>query len=125
MMLAIKPSVSNDEKVTLRGALAALEPFKQLNATMPLQYVTAFLLVALHEGESVAWYAKQAGVSPSVMTRHLLDIGEYNRYHEEGYGLVEQTIDPMDRRSHKARLTVKGRGLVSTMIRALTAHRGK
>jgi hypothetical protein len=33
-------------------------------------------------------YAKRAGVSVSVMSRHLLDIGERNRHMEEGFRLV-------------------------------------
>jgi hypothetical protein len=42
-----------------------------------------------------------ADVSPTVMTRHLLDIGDRNRAREEGFGLVTQERDKFDlRRTH-------------------------
>ena len=46
---------------------------------MPVQYITSFLLVATDEGLTVTDYAKKAGVSKSVMSRHLLDIGGRSR----------------------------------------------
>ena len=65
---------------------------------MPLQYVQAFLLAATEENLNVSTYATRAGTSQSLMTRHLLDLGEVNRYHEEGMGFVEAYRDMMDRR---------------------------
>jgi DNA-binding MarR family transcriptional regulator len=114
-----RQSVSDQDKGQLKALLTALEPFRELKSTMPLQYVATFLLVATDEGKSVTEYANKAGLTQSVMTRHLLDMGEFNRYREEGFNLIEQVIDPMDRRSHLARLTVKGRGLVARLGRAL------
>jgi DNA-binding MarR family transcriptional regulator len=119
MMADFKQSVSADDKPVLKSALTALEPFKNLNSTMPLQYVTAFILIALDEGQSVTEYAKRAGVAPSVMTRHLADLGDVNRYHEAGFGLVEQETDLADRRYKKVRLSHKGKGVAAQIIRAL------
>lgn len=119
MSTPVKQSVSQDDKAVLHSALAALEPFKNLNSTMPLQYVTAFMLVALEEGKGVTEYAKEAGVAPSVMTRHLADLGDVNRYHEEGYGLVKLETDLMDRRFKKVMLTHVGKGIVAQIVRAL------
>jgi DNA-binding MarR family transcriptional regulator len=118
-MSEFKQSTTPHEKDLLKVALACIEPFTDIRSTMPLQYVKAFLLVALDEGLSVTEYARQAGISPSLMTRHLSDIGEVNRYHEGGFGLVEQETDLMDRRYKKAKLSVKGKGIVAKMVRAL------
>ena len=112
-------SVSDDEKAVLIGLLKALEPFHELNPTMPLQYVTAFLSVANKEGQNVSEYAKIVGTSQSLMTRHLADIGEINRYHEPGFGLVDAKTDPMDRRNQRNRLSAKGQHLVGQLVGAL------
>jgi hypothetical protein len=38
------------ERAAIRNLLGTFDPFFELRATMPLQYVTAFLLVAHEEG---------------------------------------------------------------------------
>ena len=84
---------------------------------MPLQYVAALLLVAEDEGLGVVDYAKRAGVSISVMSRHLLDIGERNRNMEEGFGLVTYRANPMELRKHEYMLTDKGHALLDQITR--------
>ena len=120
MMVSSRASVTEAEKSVLKNQLASLEPFKALRDTMPLQYVTAFLLVAMEEGHSVSEYARRLGISPSLMTRHLSDLGDTNRYHEAGFGLVEHYDDPKDKRFRFVRLTPKGRGVVGQIVRALS-----
>jgi DNA-binding MarR family transcriptional regulator len=99
--------------------LSALEPFRGVNPTMPLQLAFTFLLVARNEGLPVTEYAKRAGMAPGVMARNLLDLGEYNRRREPGLELVEERVDPMDRRIHRKFLTHKGRRLVGAVTRAM------
>ena len=118
-MSSFDQSVPDDEKAVLIGLLKSLKPFRELRKTMPLQYVTAFLSVAITEGQNVSEYAKTAGVSQSLMTRHLADLGEINRYHKPGYGLVEAETDMMDRRNQRNRLTAKGQRLVGQLLGAL------
>jgi hypothetical protein len=72
----IKQALEAGDKDSLTGMLGALENFRAIRLTMPLQYVISFLLVASDEGKSVSDYAEKAGVSLSVMSRHLLDIGD-------------------------------------------------
>jgi len=111
---------ADDEKKVLASLLKALKPFRAYRNTMPLQYVTAFLLVATDENQNVSEYAKRAGTSQSLMTRHLADLGAVNRYHEEGFGLVEGYDDIMDRRNRLIRLTAKGQRLVGQIFGSLT-----
>src|SRR6266481_2451495 len=108
---SLKKTIPADQQALLKKIRSSLKPFKTLRDTMPLQYVRTFLLVAGEEGENVSTYAKLAGTSQSLMTRHLYDLGEVNRYHEEGFGLVEQYDDPKDRRNRLMHLTVKGKAL--------------
>ena len=84
MSADFKPTLSQEERATARALYLALQQFTALRPTMPLQYVMTFLLVAMEEGKGVTEYAKMAEVPPTVMTRHLLDIGDLNREREAG-----------------------------------------
>lgn len=117
--MAQAKSLPDTQKGVLKSTYEALKPFRTLRETMPLQYVTAFLLVATDEHQNVTEYAKRAGTSQSLMTRHLADLGTVNRYHEEGFGLIEAYEDVMDRRNKLIRLTPKGRHVVWEMCEAL------
>lgn len=119
MVSDFRQSLSAEEKAELRRLLATLETFRNLRSTMPLQYVITFLLVCLDEGKGVTEYAKDAGVSQSVMTRHLEDIGDRNRHKMEGFGLITQRNDPLNLRKNQALLTNKGKGFASQLIRLL------
>lgn len=110
-------TLPDDDKKAVRNLLGALEPFRDLRATMPLQYVTAFLLVCHEEGLGVGDYATRASVSVSVMSRHLLDIGERNRHMQDGFGLVTYRANPMELRKHEYMLTDKGRALAHKILR--------
>jgi hypothetical protein len=116
----VKPSISPEEIESAEAMLLAIEPwFKMGHGVPPVAYVRAFLLVARKEGQTVADYATQAGITPTVMTRNLLDIGELNRQREAGLGLITQERDPFDLRKHRARLTTKGRKLAHDINVAL------
>lgn len=109
--------LSDGGKKVATAVREALWPFKELRHAMPLQYVIAFLLVAEEEGLGVGDYAERAGVSVSVMSRHLLDIGERNRNMEEGFGLVTFRANPMELRKHEYMLTDKGRAIMHRIQR--------
>jgi DNA-binding MarR family transcriptional regulator len=117
-MAKTKSELPPDQWAAVELTLDALEPFYNLRKTMPLQYVTAFLLVAMEENQNVTEYAKRARTSQSLMTRHLADIGMINRYHKPGFGLVEMYADLMDRRNKLVRLTAKGKAIVGKMCEA-------
>lgn len=118
-MSKFKPTLSEEERAACRALYLALKNFTALRSTMPLQYVMTFLLVAMEEGAGVTEYAKMNEVSPTVMTRHLLDIGDRNRAREAGFGLVTQERDEMDLRRHHARITPKGKALMHRVMMAL------
>jgi DNA-binding MarR family transcriptional regulator len=107
----------DEDRKRVRAVLGALEPFFAVRGTMPAQYIKAFLLVAEEEGLGVIDYAQRAGVSVSVMSRHLLDIGDRNRHMEEGFGLITHRVNPMELRKHEYFLTDKGRSLLHKVLR--------
>lgn len=106
-----------EERKAASRLLAALECFREMRTTMPLQYVFAFLLVALDEGKTVGEYAIKAGVSPSVMSRHIMDIGIRNRKMQPGFELVVTKQNVVNLREHTVHLTDKGRALFRKLAR--------
>jgi len=112
-------TLSDRNRGVINGLLGALDAFRAIRSTMPLQYVVAFLLVAEEEGLGVGDYAKRAGVSVSVMSRHLLDIGERNRNMTAGFGLVTYRANPLELRKHEYMLTDKGRALLHQIHRQM------
>lgn len=116
----VKPSLADNDIDDLRKFFLALRPFFDLDhPVLPAAYIKAALLVATNEGLTVSEYADKAGVSPTVMTRNLLDIGSLNRQRQEGLNLIEQVRDPHDLRKHRAKLTPQGRKLMHDVLAAL------
>jgi DNA-binding MarR family transcriptional regulator len=94
-----------------------MDAFRAIWPIMPLQQAYAFLFVALEEGRSVEEYAKRAGITQPVMTRILFALGSTGRRRKPGYGLVQQTIDTEDARTHQTFLTAKGKVLMREIVR--------
>ena len=92
------------------------QAFRQLDITIPLQLAYTFILCATYEGESVGDIAKRAGFATSTTSRHILDLGAFDRKKNPGYGLVETRIDPMELRRKTVHLTPKGRNLLNQII---------
>lgn len=124
-MSDFKPTLNDEERAFARALLSALEPFVADRQTMPIQYVMSFLRVAAEEGEGSTEYARRAGISPTVMTRHLLDIGDRNRAREEGFGWIAQERDKHDLRRHAAKVTHVGRALLNKSKNAILAWAGR
>lgn len=114
-----RQSLTIAEQKKVAALMAALEHFRILRPTMPAQYIYAFLMVCEDEGRGVTEYAQQAGVAQSVMSRHLLDLGDRDRSGQPGFGLVTLRQDPLNLRRHQAILTDKGRMLWHQVSRAL------
>ena len=98
-------------------SLSVMDVYLELRATMPAQYIRTFLLVAANEGLSVTEYAVLANTSKSVMSRHILDIGERDRHMQEGFGLVTYRPNPLELRRHEVFLTDKGRAMLYRIAR--------
>jgi hypothetical protein len=84
MQALSRTPVDPEDKRVAASLFNALREFMRERGDMPAQYILSFLLVAMDEGKSVSEYAQAVGVSNSVMSRHLLDIGERNRHLEKG-----------------------------------------
>lgn len=108
------------EEDTVYGLLKALEPVFELHGNIPARCIQALLLVAYREGGSVQDYARRAGMSPSTMSRNLLDIGPRNRHMQPGLGLVVARRKAENLRENEYSLSQKGQALVRKMLKRLT-----
>jgi hypothetical protein len=108
--------IPDEEKRASGSLLAALAPFFELRGDMPAQYIKTFLLVAMDEGHGVGEYARRAGVSKSVMSRHILDLGMRLRTGEPGLDLLMTRPNPMELRRHEVFLTAAGRTLAHRIL---------
>jgi DNA-binding MarR family transcriptional regulator len=104
---------------SLQRLMRVIEAFRALKRTMPAQYIHTFSLIARNEGLSVVEYAERANVSVSVMSRHILDIGDYARNRSNGFGLVTSRPNPMELRKHEVWLTAKGKALAHKIDRII------
>lgn len=116
---AASTSYDLDDRKHLDKASGLFQAFRALDSTMPLQLAYTFILCAIYEGESVGDIAKRAGFAVSTTSRHILDLGEYDRLKKPGYQLVETRIDPMELRRKTVHLTPKGRGLLNQIINTM------
>lgn len=113
---AMGSSYDLSDRKHLDKVTGLFQAFRQLDPTMPLQLAYTFLLCAIYEGESVGDIAKRAGFAMSTTSRHILDLGEYDRKKEPGYDLVETRVDPMELRRKTIHLTPKGKNLLNQII---------
>lgn len=98
-----------------RDLLVALTPVQQ----MPVNKLMTLLTVALKEGLTVDDYAKRAGISPTTMSRHLLDLGDIDRNGKPGLGLVDGRTNVTNQRERVYVLTIKGRSLLAKVVEAI------
>ena len=92
------------------------QAFRAIEKTMPIQIAYTFILIATHEGASIGDIARLAGFSLSTCSRHILDLGEFNRKKEPGYNLVETRINPLELRAKTVHLTALGRELLRKIV---------
>jgi DNA-binding MarR family transcriptional regulator len=111
----MRAQLSQREQV-IRSLLDSLDPFLELRHTMPARTIQAFLLVAQTPGLSVLEYARLARVSATTMSRNLLDLGDRNRYFQDGHGLVLGGDNENNRRERVYHLTEKGETLMLRLI---------
>lgn len=105
----------NELELFSRRLLVALEPVRDL----PVNKLMTLLTVAHKQGLTVDDYAKRAGISPTTMSRHLLDLGEVDRKQEAGLGLVEGRVNVTNQRERVYELTAKGRALLTKVTGAI------
>jgi hypothetical protein len=116
--------IGPSDKRAIQTLLWALKPLVNLRGSIPLPFVTTFLMVALDEGKGVGNYASAIGVSRFAMSRYLRDIGNRARNGGPGLGLVTIEPHPIDPRRRQVFLTAKGRSVANDVFQQMRRTRG-
>ncbi len=119
--------ITQSDRKTTQALLWALKPLSNLRGSIPLPFVTSFLMVAAEEGKGVNAYARAMGIHRAAMSRYLRDIGDRARNGGPGLGLVTVADDPADPVRSQVFLTPKGRSIAKQIFRQIrkgtkTAH---
>lgn len=107
------------ERRKARRLLAALEEFRGLDPDMQMPMAATLLLVAMHEDISRTEVMNRLGVAGSTATRNLMGLMASGRLGRAGHGLVEQRVNPLERRWRLHRLTPEGEHMVRRLLSAL------
>jgi hypothetical protein len=118
--------ISPSDQRGLQTLLWALKPLSNLRGSIPLPFVTTFLMVAINEGEGVCAYARTMGIHRASMSRYLSAIGDRARDAGPGLGLVTVARHPNEPQRRQVFLTTKGRLIAEEMFRQMRrANRAK
>jgi hypothetical protein len=112
--------MTNDRHAVAQALFLALEPFVKESPNMTLQNFMTFLRVASAEGKGVTEYADAAGIFKTVMTRHLLDLGDRDRHGGDGLGYIQQVRDRKDMRVNRSWISHKGAAFLDSAYKALS-----
>ncbi|TFU06181.1 hypothetical protein EUV02_03985 [Polymorphobacter arshaanensis] len=80
-----------------------------ISPLLPLQVAHTFVMVARNEGKNLTEITELMSSKVSTVSRHLLDLGDYTRKMEPGYGLVESKTAPTNLRTKQFYLTSRGK----------------
>jgi DNA-binding MarR family transcriptional regulator len=105
------------EKLELERIIRALEHFRHLSHTMPIQQVIVFLTLCLNEGKSFREITEIIpGAKTGTMSRQMNDLGPRNRHFEPGFNLITSRQDPMELRQNQYYLTDAGLKLAESIL---------
>lgn len=112
--------LTQEDKRNLRRLLDALNLFASLQPEhktkpLPLDMFRVFLTIAMNEGLGTLELAKHSKIVNTTVSRHIMDMGDLDRYQNEGLELVFQKLDVRDKRRHPTFLSPKGRGFLSRL----------
>src|SRR5262249_24523401 len=117
----VEQTFTEEEKRDFDAFRTALKLFLEKKPLISVLYVDALLAVALNEGGTVNEYALVTNVSPSVMSRHLLDLSDVDRQNHKGLALVITMRDLKDPRITRTVLSAEGKELMRGVLRRLKA----
>jgi DNA-binding MarR family transcriptional regulator len=123
MMTYNKLPIEDERK--LRALVHVLDYFQGHAPQIPVSMIEAFFLVAMNEGCSLKDVVELSGKPQSTISRHLLDLCEFNRHREPGLGLVAWRMSPMELRRKEYYLTPKGKGLLRRVLAEEFVESGK
>ena len=113
------PKSTRKEERAARKALAAIQLFRELDGDMQMPMAASFLLVALNDGVSRTEVMNTLEVAGSTATRNLMGLMESGRLGRPGHGLIDQKVNPDERRWRMHSLTPKGKKFLRRLAQIL------
>lgn len=105
-------------KQGLRELFRCTEVLRELNAEMPMQMASVFLMIAIKPGIYQRDLPDVVNLSQSSVSRNVNALAAVTRHGTSGLGLVEQRIGSLGGRTPELHLTAAGKDLV----RKLSGH---
>jgi DNA-binding MarR family transcriptional regulator len=103
----------------LHGMAKAIGELRKIEPEIEAQAMLTLLWVAIQPGITMKELSERIGVSQSTTSRNVAMLGEINRRHEPGHGLLVAREDPTERRRKIVELTAKGRLVVASIAEHL------
>jgi DNA-binding MarR family transcriptional regulator len=103
-------------------ALRFIQEFQKVDPFLSVSTAHAFLIAAVHEGETIACILQRSPVSRSAFYRAIADLCEGRKIaigkagRMTGHGLLVTRNRPEDQREREVFLTARGRALVVAIV---------
>lgn len=105
-----------DTRVAISRFLQGVDLFRAIDPDMNLGEIATFLNMVLNEESTLREIGEKAGIGMSTIGRYAQDLTELGRKNDgNGHNLVNEVIDPMDRRKRVRQLTPKALKLINSL----------
>lgn len=109
---------SSKERQLVR-LMRVVDMMRMLDATLPIQTFSAFLVIATKEGQNVTEIGTRIGLGQSSASRNVSALTEWDWRKKVGLKLVEYRQDPMNLSIKTVWLTAKGKAMVEQITETL------
>jgi DNA-binding MarR family transcriptional regulator len=100
--------------------IAVMHKVRELDPEMPAQTLLALLEISSHENFSQQDLREALNVASSTSARIAARLSEWERFPKQpGLSLVNNEINPMDRRLRLISLSAKGKAFVNSLLKEL------
>ncbi len=99
----------------MEGLLSVIEHLRTFDREVPAQVVSGLLYVSIHDPCHKQALEEDLGFTTASSSRNIQWLSTKHRLNKPGWGLIEVTKDPSNRRRLLLSLTDKGRDLIKTL----------
>ncbi|MXN52001.1 hypothetical protein GR158_12790 [Shinella sp. AETb1-6] len=103
-------------KQGLRELFRYTEVFREINAEMPMQMASMFLMIAMRPGIHQRDLGELVNLSQSSVSRNVNALAAVTRHGTPGLGLVEQRIGSLGAKTPELHLSMAGKALIKRLL---------
>ena len=101
----------------MKKVIRILEQFKNIDQDMSVSCALALLYAA--EEDTQRDVEMRLGLSNAAASRNVAYWCDYKKYQVEGQGMVDQFVDPQDRRYRRVEINAKGKAFIRQLTNIL------